>query len=281
MQWLPHVDKLVMEMLAYRTPPSCIQANLLAMARTLNAKSEVIKEIPCRKHIQNLRSVLAIQTKTLAAKIIGQSKCIQQFHTDETGRAHISIVNVIVSVLNENDELKTVCLAGDIFPPDKTAEEQSKEVVSTFAESGRLLDNWRRTTQEMYGQDEDCAALLAQIPKGSRLCVTRCLGATMSTDNCTTANLTQEKTAEKIYAIAQSKGITTPSDLVIHFGNCHNHIRNVWCKAITKRLCKRLTTDLKQDIDAFPPHLRICCDLMNIHRYVQMCMPIIFYQYLF
>ena len=266
MKWLPHVDKLVMEMLAYRTPPSCIQANLLAMARTLNAKSKVIEEIPCRKYIQNLRSVLAIQTKILAAKIIGQSKRIKQFHTDETGRAHISIVNVIVSVLNENDKLKTVCLAGDIFPADKTAEEQSKEVVATFAESGRLLENWRQTTQEMYGDDEDCADLLAQIPERSTLCPTRCLGATMSADNCTTANLTQEKTAERIYAIARAKGITAPEELIVHFGNCHNHIQNVWCKAITKRLCKRLTTDLQQDIDAFPPHLRICCDLINIHR---------------
>ena len=30
-EWLPHVDKLIIEMLANRTPPMCIQANIFAM----------------------------------------------------------------------------------------------------------------------------------------------------------------------------------------------------------------------------------------------------------
>lgn len=87
MKWLLHVDKLVMEMLANHTPPSCIQSNLLAMARAINAKQEIIKEIPCHKHIQNLCTVLLLQSKTIAAKEVGQSKKLKNFHFDGTSNA--------------------------------------------------------------------------------------------------------------------------------------------------------------------------------------------------
>jgi len=47
MQWLPHFDKLLLEWLANRMPPSCIQANLLAVAHhLLNGSNDIVKEIP-------------------------------------------------------------------------------------------------------------------------------------------------------------------------------------------------------------------------------------------
>ena len=66
--------------------------------------------------------------------------------------------------------------------------------------------------------------------------------------------------------MADESNADTPDELITHFGDCHNHIRNMWVKAITSRMCKQLTHDLKSDIDSFPPHLRIRCDLMNEHQ---------------
>ena len=36
MTWLPHVDKLVLEMLANRTQPSCVQSNILVVAKVIH-----------------------------------------------------------------------------------------------------------------------------------------------------------------------------------------------------------------------------------------------------
>ncbi|KAL3779114.1 hypothetical protein ACHAWO_005927 [Cyclotella atomus] len=66
-EWLPHVDKLIMEMLANRTPPTCIQANIYAMAQAIFPDYDIVKEIPSLKHIKNLRTAMYTVAKTLAA----------------------------------------------------------------------------------------------------------------------------------------------------------------------------------------------------------------------
>ena len=40
-EWLPHVDKLILEMLANRTPPTCIQANIFDMTRVLHSEIDL------------------------------------------------------------------------------------------------------------------------------------------------------------------------------------------------------------------------------------------------
>ena len=55
-EWLPHVDKLILEMLANRTPPMCIQANIFAMSRVLHLEIDIVRELPSLKHIKSLRT---------------------------------------------------------------------------------------------------------------------------------------------------------------------------------------------------------------------------------
>jgi hypothetical protein len=66
-EWLPHVDTLILEMLANRTPPTCIQANIFAMTRVLHSEIDIVRELPSLKHIKSLRTVLSTITKTMAA----------------------------------------------------------------------------------------------------------------------------------------------------------------------------------------------------------------------
>jgi hypothetical protein len=161
-EWLPHVDKLILEMLANRTPPSCIQANIFAMSRVLQPEQDIVKELPSLNHIKNLRTVLLYCTKTLAAYRLGHAKDWKQLHTDETSRCQISIVNVIISILSEDNELKTICMSGSIISKDGTADEQSRVIIGAFNDSGRLLQEWREMTAAMYPDDIE---LLSTIPK--------------------------------------------------------------------------------------------------------------------
>ena len=56
MKWNTNSDKLILNWLANRTPPSCIRVNLLSVALAINLNFEVVKEIPCVRHIQVLRT---------------------------------------------------------------------------------------------------------------------------------------------------------------------------------------------------------------------------------
>ena len=51
MEWTIEVDKLVMELLANRCPPTSIQACILVMARSLSPGHDVVRELPCLKTI--------------------------------------------------------------------------------------------------------------------------------------------------------------------------------------------------------------------------------------
>ena len=56
MEWNINSGKLIIEWIAKRTPPSCIQVSIILMAMDTNPNSEVTKMIPCIKYIKNMRS---------------------------------------------------------------------------------------------------------------------------------------------------------------------------------------------------------------------------------
>ena len=266
MMWRFHVEKLILEMLANRTPPSSIQANIVSFCSHILPGQDVIEELPCVKHIRDMRTVQLTVAKTLAGKRIGDAKQIKQLHTDETSKLQTQVTNVLLSILQEDDTLKTVCLAGDIIGADGTAAEQVREIVQSFGEAGRLLEKWRVCTAEMYKDDQELQSLLQMIPRKDSLCVSRLLKSYLTTDTCSTARLVQCLLSARIIEIAKERGITSTKDLVVYHGMCHNHVRNIWGKALAKRMKKRLEEDHFDNLAEMPPHLRISFDLMNVHR---------------
>ena len=112
------------------------------MALAINPNTNVVKEAPCTKYIQELCSVLAILTKCLAGKVVGMSKQIMQIHNDATSHKGTEIVNLITNVLTKNNQLRTICLAGTISPVGGSAECQSTALVNQFSESGQVLEGW-------------------------------------------------------------------------------------------------------------------------------------------
>ena len=266
MPWTMNVDKLILDWLANRTPPSCIMVNIVSMALAIHPHSALVKEVPCVKYVRNLRSVLALVTKCLAGKVVGSCTKIKQLHTDGTSHKGTEIVNLICGILTTDKQLKTICLAGDIIPEDGTAECQSTAIVNQFSQTGRLLEGWRDMTNQMYGTDPELTAFLLEIPRKEDVCVSKTLGANLASDNCSTARLNQSKMSQKIIEKAKQVGITDRTKLYHSYGHCFNHQRNTLCKAVAGGFNRRIGEALAEDLPAFAPHLRISGELMNVHR---------------
>ena len=142
MEWNTNSDKLILNWIANRTPPSCIRVNLLLMTLAINPNFEVVKEIPCVRHIQVLRTVLSDVTQVVAGKTITEYTKIKQLYTDGSSHKGTEIVNIVCSILNKDNQLKTICLSGYIIPEDGTIACQSVAIVNQFSESGQLLERW-------------------------------------------------------------------------------------------------------------------------------------------
>ncbi len=70
-------------------------------------------------------SVTTTVTKTLAAYQLGHAKNWRQPHTDETSRRQVSIVNVVISIINNDNQLRTICMSGSIILKDGTADDKA------------------------------------------------------------------------------------------------------------------------------------------------------------
>ena len=117
LEWNTNSNKLILNWLSGNTPPSCIWVNLLLVALAVNPNSEVVKEIPCVRHIQVLRMVLSDVTQAVPGKTNAESTKIKQLHTDGTSHKGTEIVNIVCSILNKDNQFKTICLARDSFRP--------------------------------------------------------------------------------------------------------------------------------------------------------------------
>jgi len=90
-------------------PPSSIQANIISFCSHILPSQDVIEELTCVKHIRNMRTVQLTVAKMLADKTIGEAKQTNQLHsTDETSKLQTQVTNALLSILQEDDTLKTV-----------------------------------------------------------------------------------------------------------------------------------------------------------------------------
>ena len=175
-------------------------------------------------------------------------------------------MNIILGVLTNNKKLRTICLAGDTIPEGGTAECQSTAIVDQFTECGQLIKVWREKTIELYANDPNLDDLITSIPRKEDLCVSGNLVATLSANNCSTAQLCHSRTSERIFDLSRVNGITDKARLVHYFGNCNNHMQNTWCNDIAIIFGRRKGEALADDLPAFAPHLRITGELMHAHK---------------
>lgn len=252
-----------MEMLAYRTPPTCIQACLYATAKTLFPNADIILMLPGLTHIKNLRTTLWEVTKTLACYQLGHAHEWKQLHIDETSRRQTSLGNVVISMLTTDVKFKTVCLNSAIICDDGKAESQCNSIISTFTESSKLLGRWRAMTEEMYPARND---LVECIPDPTTMDVTRMIGGGIEQDTCNTALSLGNKLTNAIIKLSHDRNPeqVNAADQRIYKQKCFNHLRNVWLGAVENMLGKKLEAHFKHDLELIPSHLRVACRLSEL-----------------
>ena len=171
-------------MLTNRTPPTCIQANLVAMAEVLCHDMNLVKELPSLKHIKNLRTALYTVTKTLAAYRLADAKDWKQVHSDETSRRQTSLLNFLMGLLTQDNKFKAICIDLALISKNGTAPEQSRAVLTALRDCKILLQEWRNTTASMF---PDKPELIDLIPDPSLIDITRMAGTMIEHDSCNTA----------------------------------------------------------------------------------------------
>ena len=124
------MDKLILEFFSKWTPPTCVQANIYAVAKTLFPGVNIVKELPSLKHTKELCTTLSLVTKTLAVYQLCNAKALKQLHTDATNSRQTSLVNVVTSFLSEDVKFKTTCLDGAIIAESAQTEHASRAVIN-------------------------------------------------------------------------------------------------------------------------------------------------------
>ncbi len=127
-------------MLAHRTPPSCVSANILTVVEILFPNHKIIHELPSLRFVHAACTILLQVTKTLAAYQIGNAATFSQLFSDGTSRRQTSIQNVIIGILTDGG-YKTVTLSTSILAENETSEYLVSSILTCFKESGQLLDN--------------------------------------------------------------------------------------------------------------------------------------------
>jgi hypothetical protein len=212
------------------------------------------------------RILLLRTTKTLAAFCLGKATPWKQLHTDETGRRQKQLVNIVINIVNECGDFKLICLSGSIIAEDSTAEEQSRAIIASFGEAGRLLRDWKKVTLEMFPNHPD---LPAMIPDPNDMSPTKLLSGMLSTDTCNTARLTRQTLCDAIIQEGRDMGL---DDEMLHLyqgryqGSCHQHLRNILVEAGANHLSSKLSELLCKDLAIIPPHLRVTCKIDGILR---------------
>ncbi len=135
---LPHVDKIILGMLANRSPPSCIQANNYAMAKVIFHGDDIVKELPSVNHFKQLQKSIYIIAKTLSAFQRGSE--LKQLHSDETRWWQVSLLNLLIGLIPKTKKLHAICLDLGLAAKDGTTAEQARAIIQCFAECRKLLE---------------------------------------------------------------------------------------------------------------------------------------------
>ena len=132
---------------------------------------------------------------------------------------------MVINIINESGNFKSICLSGSIIAEDSTAEEQSRSIIASFGEAGQLLHEWKDVTLEMFPRRQD---LIDMIPDPSDMSPTKLLGGMVSTDTCNTARLMRQTLCDAIIKEGREAGL---EDDMLHMyqGNCHQQCE---CAAI-------------------------------------------------
>eukprot|EP00956_Cyclotella_meneghiniana_P019144 scaffold32561_cov32-Cyclotella_meneghiniana.AAC.5 len=263
-QWDPIVTQLVIEMLAHQTPPSCISANILSVVKLLVPDAPIVEELPSVRFVRNCRTVLLHLSKTLAAYEIAIQDRFLQLFTDGTTRRQTEFQNVVIGILTASG-YRRVALDSCIISEEHNAKSVTSSIIVAFQRSGKLLDQWRAVTEEMYPDRPD---LLHKIPSSKDMSLSKLAKGFTMTDTCKTAKKIQVLLKEEIAKVCKEKGLTD-NEIEIHTSYCWQHLRNVWFGAVETALNNTLVNQLEESLASIPSMYRVDMDIVQFYQGVE------------
>ena len=152
--------------------------------------------------------------------------------------------------------VRPLLISSCIYPENGRSETLCKSIIATMIEKQKLLDSWRSLHEDRFGTDTH------DIPASSELCFSKLNNGGTMTDTCNAARKFNAKIAEHIRDVCKQKAIESgiePSEANVRIQqqDCHNHLRNVWIGAITKRLSEYLNDLLACDLEAIHFRYRV------------------------
>jgi len=203
-EWDETVTQLVLEMLAHRTPPSCIPSNIVSVSRIILPHYDVIKDVPSIDFIRRSRGTLSYVTKLLAAAELARAPVYLEQHADGTSRRQMEFYNNIIRIAVAGG-FKNITLDACILTKDGTAEMQRDGILRSFQTGRIMIQRWRELTASMYPARPD---LLEQIPLAKELTLAKLAhGGWVMTDTCNAARKYRKLLIESIKKIAEEDGM--------------------------------------------------------------------------
>ena len=198
------MTQLVIELLANRTPPSCISGNILAVAKIILPNYECITELPSIAFIRRCRGTLSYLTKLMAADLLARTPVWIESHTDGTSRRQMHLGNNLVRIAIEGG-YKPVLLDNAIMSKNETSECVHDSIIRSFDSAAKMLEEWRAVTRKLYPGRQD---LLDRIPLAYQLSIAKLAkSGWIMTDTCNAATKFRKLFIESIKQVAIDRGM--------------------------------------------------------------------------
>ena len=212
---------MILELLAHRTPPSCVAANILTVSKMILPHANIVVELPSVSFVRKSRSTLSFLTKLLAAYQLAKADKLLEHHSDGTMRRQISMNNSIVRIASGGG-FRTVTLNSAILSVDETSEMLCQAILRTFKEGREMLETWHEVTVREYPNRPD---LILLLPKAGKLLVAKlAMGGWLMTDTCNPARKFRRLLMKAISEVAEKEGMSADEIQIYEAGeNAFSH----------------------------------------------------------
>ena len=200
-RWSLRIIQLILELLVAGTPPSSINASIVAFVKNLAPHVKVkINHLPSIWFIRRCRSVLLIVCQLLAAHRLANSPKCGAMHSDGTGRRQTEIVNLVISAFQEGDpSFVPIVFSASILPEDGTADGIHESIITFLEEKKVWLAKWKAVIERDFPQYKHNI-------NPSELDIAKLAdGGLVMTDGCNTARSFNRKMVATIKAKALAK----------------------------------------------------------------------------
>ena len=150
-RWPMHIIQLILELLVAGVPPSSVNASIVAFVKVVAPHIKILlEELPSIWFIRRCRTVLLTLCTLLAAHRLASAKKWGAIHSDGTGRRHIDIIDLTITIEEAINEYVPILFSASILPEDGTAESQHDAILTFIEEKKPWLQRWTQVLTRDY-----------------------------------------------------------------------------------------------------------------------------------